>query len=681
MNKLYCIILLLLFALMAKAQEDILALPVKHSAYITKFTYTSDKRYVYTASHDKTIKLWYFNGAHLIRTYYGHTGEITDIAVNNDNTILYSSDNNGLLIVWKVYTNEILHKITHHSAIKSILLNEKESVLLVGLENGIIDIYNTQNMQKIKSLNTKPYFPVKILPSAEKGKYFIAFNKLKTNDDSTGLNKGNVQLYNSMLEQFFPISSYTDDVMDMNLSPDSSKIITISKENNMVRIWDSGRLIEENSFKINIKPKVVFAARNNKMIGVGATDNSEIRGYRITGEEVLSFSTDTGSIVFGEFNKDITRVHILNTHGQFKVFDFQGNIRYIYGYYAAVSNKITASAYQPTQKLFALGYDNGKSILFNLSDNNIHTMPDITKSLVTSISIDNIQPWVGIVYEPQLTYEQDEYTAQLKSNIMVYDYRKKSIILQKQFTDHYVTSLELMESLLFTGFNNGEMEIWDVATNKKLSEQKIAPYDVIKIKSLKNKHLFIETIDNKLLHLELQKNYTTKLIKAYTLNKDEFLYDASENMITTNQRTFYILTNTNYPHSAHFSCIINKTDYLTLDSKGLTAYSQNSQLWSKNIEMEKPQNVLIDTTSSFIAMVFPYSRITFYHTKSGEHLGDLFIPDFSSWVFANNLNYDANEALLPQINAIKGIVFNRSINKENQRIQNLLQKSLNISRP
>jgi hypothetical protein len=181
--------------------------------------------------------------------------------------------------------------------------------------------------------------------------------------------------------------------------------------------------------------------------------------------------------------------------------------------------------------------------------------------------------------------------------------------------------------------------------------------------------------------LQLQTNYTTKLIKAYTLNKDEYLYDVSENMITTNQRTLYILTNTNYHHSAHFSCIINKTDYLTLDSKGLTGYSQNNQLWNKNIEMEKPQNVLIDTTLSFVATVYPYSRITFYHTKNGEHLGDLFIPNFSSWVFANNLNYDANETALPQINVIKGIVFNRSINKENQRVKFLLQKSLNISHP
>ncbi len=684
MKKSHYLIIFLLITFTAKAQEDILALPVKHSDYLTKLIFTSDKRYVFTASIDKTIKLWYFNGAHLIRTYYGHAGEITDIAINNHNTILYSSDNNGLLIVWNVYTSEILHKIPHPSAIKSILLNEKENILLVGLENGNIHIYDIQNMEKIKSVITKPYFPVKILPSSEKGKFFVAFNKLKTNDDSSKLNKGNVQLFDLLFEKFFPINSYTDDVMDMNLSPDSTKIITISKENNMVRIWDSGKLIEENSFKINIKPKMVFASRNNKMIGIGAIDNSEIRAYRITGEEILSFSIDTGIAVFGEFNKDITRLHILNTHGQFKIFDFQGNIRHIYGYYATIGNKITASAYQPTQKIFTFGYDNGKSILFNIIDNTIHTIPHITKSAITSIAIDNLQPWVAFLHEPQLIYDQDEYTPQLKSNIMVYNYHKKNILFQKQFSDYYVTSLELKESLLLLGFNNGEIDIWDIESNKRLSKQKIAPYDLIKIKSIKNKYLFVETIDNQILYLQLQTNYDTKLIKAFTLNKDEHLFDANENLITTNQRTLNILTNTNYAiydNYTHYSCIINKTEYLTIDSKELTAYSQNNRLWSKKVEMEKPQNVFIDTSSFFIAVVYPYSRITFYKTKNGEHLGELFIPDSSSWIFAHNLNYDASETALPQINIIKGIVFNRNINKENQRVKYLLQKSLNISHP
>lgn len=135
------------------------------------------------------------------------------------------------------------------------------------------------------------------------------------------------------------------------------------------------------------------------------------------------------------------------------------------------------------------------------------------------------------------------------------------------------------------------------------------------------------------------------------------------------------------PISPFFSCIINKTEYLTIDSKELSAHSLNNLLWSKSIVLEKPQNVLIDTVFSFIAIVYPYSRITFYNTKSGEHLGDLFIPDFSSWIFANNLNYDACETAIPQINIIKGIVFNRNINKENQRVKYLLQKSLNISHP
>ncbi|MCX7863181.1 MAG: hypothetical protein N2449_09340 [Bacteroidales bacterium] len=674
-------ILCFLFFQKIFSQEDMLVLPIKHSSYITKFIYTYDKRYIFTASKDKTIKLWYFNGALLIRTYYGHQNDITDMAVDKSSTTLFSADKSGFLFVWNVNTNEIIQKIKCDYPITSILLNESENLLLIATENGSIEFYNTKLWNKIKSISTKPYYPIKILPSKIKENYFLGLNKLTQSDDQTSLDKGNVQMLDTRLEKFFPLSTYTDDLVDINLSPDSSKIVTVSKENNMARIWDTNKLIEENSFRISIKPKTVFIARNNKMIGIGSATNSEVRGYRNTGEEVLSFSIDTGFTIYGEFNKDITRIHVLNNFGQYKVFDFEGNVRHIFGYYATVSHQIVASAYSTKDKVIALGYDHGKTLIFNLLKQTIETITDTLHSSVQAIAFDNKNPWISITYQPIYSSISDENTSSKTLSLFtIYDFEKHNVLFRKEYTDTYITAIECAQSLAFLGFNSGDMEIWDIEQKKLLRKITIAPYDLIKIIHDQQK-IFIQTINNQLLIFQLTNDFNIKLIKTLRLANNENIYDAKHDYVLTNLHKLNWQNENKSSITSEFSLLLNSTESVLIDTNKLKLLKGNSTIWTTSLSSDKPQNIFADTSAAFLSVVYPFSRISFYNTRTGEQIGDLFLSDFSTWIFTNKLNFDASETALPKINIVKGIVYNRNVNKDELRIKGLLLKSLNLNSP
>ncbi|KAG9139397.1 hypothetical protein Leryth_017313 [Lithospermum erythrorhizon] len=72
----------------------------RHAVYCAIFDRSG--RYVITGSDDRLVKIWSMETAYCLASCRGHEGDITDLAVNINNTLVASSSNDCVIRVWRL---------------------------------------------------------------------------------------------------------------------------------------------------------------------------------------------------------------------------------------------------------------------------------------------------------------------------------------------------------------------------------------------------------------------------------------------------------------------------------------------------------------------------------------------------------------------------------------------------
>lgn len=667
------ILFIIFIASKVVAQDIQLSLPIKHSSYVTRLIFSSDKRYVYTSSSDLSIKLWYFTSGNIVKTFIGHSSLITDIAVSVDNSFLFSADKEGNLFVWNVFTGQILDKIKTGVAIECIHWFDQKKELSISTADGKITWYSFPDLTVKKTISTSPYVAVKILKAKEANFYYFGFKKCN-NCTSSILQRGNVQMYDMESNTFFPLCSYTDDLNNLILSPDSTKLVSSSAENYMVRVWDTGKLIEDIVIKNPAKPYALFVSRTNKMIGVGSIENGEIHIYRSSGENIMSMEIDTGYLVYGEINKDITRIHLLNNFGQFKKYNFQFELREHMGNYASIHDVLTAASYSVDNKIVAMGLKNGKTKLLDLYNIQTTFIPDSFNTSVKQVMASKDK--VVILYDPYFYFNESEGTFSCKSKFAIYDIKQNVLLKSLVFNEKYITSICLKNDNLILGFNNGIIEFWNINQNKKIDEFQASPYDILKIYYNEiSKKIMIQSIDNKLFIFKYKAYGKFELMETIGLdNNNEITAFYSDNYATKTNISF---NNSIYKHAVEFSSFLNREQCIIKSKDSLYSINSNdSVLWSKSNHFFNTQYILNDSIINKTILIDNHGNICLLNSFNGSKICDVYFNENSWWVCKSDKFYDVSEPLENKVFAVKGITFVESSIKNSCRVKGLMQKLL-----
>ncbi|MGQ9848258.1 MAG: hypothetical protein ACUVQP_12265, partial [Bacteroidales bacterium] len=545
------------------------------------------------------------------------------------------------MFVWNVFTGQISNKIKTGAAIECIHWFEPKKELSVSTADGKITWYNFPSLTIKKTISTEPYVAVKILKAKEADFYYFGFKKCNHCTTST-LQRGNVQMYDMTSNTFFPLCTYTDDLNNLILSPDSTKLVSSSAENYMIRVWDTSKLIEDVAIKNPVKPYALFVSHTNKMIGVGSAENGELHIYRYSGEDILTTVLDTGYLVYGEINKDITRIHLLNNYGQFKKYNFQFELKEYLGNYASISDILTDASYSVDNKWIVMGLKNGKTKILDLYKLNTTFIPDSFYTPVKQVMA--FKDKVVVLYEPYFSFNETDGTTSYKSKLIVYDVKQNTLLLTLVFTEKYITALYQYSNYLLLGFNNGKVEFWNINQNKKIDEFQASPYDILKIYYNEiSKNILIQSIENKLLVFKHKEAGTFELIKTISLeNNNEptsFYYD---NYATKNDICF---NNSKYKHSVEISSFLNINQCIVKSNDSLYAINKDGILWSKPNPFFNAQYILNDSALNKTIIVDNYGNICLLNSNSGSKLGEVYFDKNSEWVCTSDKFYDLSEPL------------------------------------
>jgi hypothetical protein len=74
----------------------------------------SEGTLVATGSHDRTLQVWQVNpenGTYHVTSYAGHAGGVWALALSPDGTMLSSSDDKGVTLLWDVSTDSLAERV------------------------------------------------------------------------------------------------------------------------------------------------------------------------------------------------------------------------------------------------------------------------------------------------------------------------------------------------------------------------------------------------------------------------------------------------------------------------------------------------------------------------------------------------------------------------------------------
>jgi WD40 repeat protein len=71
-----------------------------HIFRINDVRYSSDGKFVVSASRDHKVRIWDPEGGDLLATLSGHTGPVNCVDVAGDNHLIASGADDGLAILW-----------------------------------------------------------------------------------------------------------------------------------------------------------------------------------------------------------------------------------------------------------------------------------------------------------------------------------------------------------------------------------------------------------------------------------------------------------------------------------------------------------------------------------------------------------------------------------------------------
>ena len=250
-----------------------------HSRPVKHIKFSSDGKYVFSASADRSVIKWDYKND-VKSNVYTHQASVNVICISNSNKYMFTGDSTGVIYVWDIIKNEQIKRITFKVFynIRSLNLSTDETYLITTLAErtakGIshVGIYLIDDIIKVGNAS-----PNDSSPEPETYKKYVCseINTKFVKSCFSNMNKsvlisredGVLEMYDFLTDAL--ISSFkfhNDEILDFDVNDEYGIIITSSKDGEM-------SLINSNSFQIINKFKPTNPVRNLNACQIAVIDN------------------------------------------------------------------------------------------------------------------------------------------------------------------------------------------------------------------------------------------------------------------------------------------------------------------------------------------------------------------------------------------------------------------------
>ncbi|MCD4793507.1 MAG: hypothetical protein K8R54_09760 [Bacteroidales bacterium] len=99
---------------------------------------------------DGTVEFWNYKKNEIIKTFKGHTAEITAVTLNKNDTYLASASKDNTIKLWRIKTGEEVYSFNRDNSIivliKTLIFNDESNTLISIDEYNNINTWNTNGL-------------------------------------------------------------------------------------------------------------------------------------------------------------------------------------------------------------------------------------------------------------------------------------------------------------------------------------------------------------------------------------------------------------------------------------------------------------------------------------------------------------------------------------------------------
>ncbi len=178
-----------------------------HTGHVNSVEYSSDDKYIVSASDDKTICLWSAEDYTLQKTFVGHQGRVQYAAISSDGKYIVSySNEDKAIIFWNILDGQIHERIDVNDDIKGFCLSSVgHGVAYSTAENDIIIVDIDTDSQGSKTLKGHKS-DVHSLEFNYNDEYLLSAsldNTFRIWDLNTGEEYANIDTYYGKISSFY----------------------------------------------------------------------------------------------------------------------------------------------------------------------------------------------------------------------------------------------------------------------------------------------------------------------------------------------------------------------------------------------------------------------------------------------------------------------------------------------
>ncbi len=298
-----------------------------------------------------------------------HKGDILSVALNNDGTILISSDKENRAYIWDLKKGEKLKSFAGHSgAITHVAFSPDNKSFLTTGDDGKIIIWDA-----------KKYSPLGILKGHTKGVLCAEYNPVN-NNIASGSEDNSIIIWDGEKNyKLMTLEGHTKQVNDVSYSSDGNLLASGGSDDKVI-IWDvnAGGIMKE----INAGLKEVYCvsySSDGRFVAAGGKTGNVFVWDANTGNKIADFPDMNAPVNEVVFSPDIQYIAAVGGNGKAIIWDFE--LRQIKKQFSPHSDAINAIVFSDKDNVMVTASVDKSIKVWDVADLNIGK-----KKFVTEVS-------------------------------------------------------------------------------------------------------------------------------------------------------------------------------------------------------------------------------------------------------------------------------------------------------